>query len=298
MPAIPKENVQASTRLKDPTHAKQHFFDVDSSESIATPATKKRKRDGSRSMSSSMETISPGLIHSNTSKTSHKRSPKEAKRDNSATKSAMSREMQQCTSPEPTGLELPPKPSSEQKAVNDNVSTNTNPFGLAGLPPSEFVFPRDVDLGLFDYPSDERETSYELEPVSECLPEQRDEVPTPYTPVLRAVSQYNQRIWSQCGAKCETWLARQMYYELDDISIRIEDIMRGIRAMLEMRGPSDDFDGLGEHHFEAEESHGSFKGGGPEDPWELSDEDDSALFVSGTDELSSSDEFSGFSGDE
>jgi hypothetical protein len=36
------------------------------------------------------------------------------------------------------------------------------------------VFPRDVD---FDYPSDERETSYE--PVSECLPE-HPQVPTPH----------------------------------------------------------------------------------------------------------------------
>jgi hypothetical protein len=204
--------------------------------------------------------------------------------------------MQQCTPPEPTRLELPPKPSTEQKAVNDNVSTNTNPFELADLPPSEFLSPRDVGLGLFDYPSDERETSYE--PVSECLPEQHDEVLTPYNPVLRAVSLYNQRIWSQCGGKCETWLARQVYDELDDISTRIEDIMRGIRVMLEMRGPSNDFEGLGEHHFEAEESHGGFKGGGPEDPLELSDEDDNALFASGTDEPSSSDEFSGFSGDE
>jgi hypothetical protein len=89
-----------------------------------------------------------------------------------------------------------------------------------------------------------------------------------------------------------------VYDGLDDISTRIEDIMRGIRVMLEMRGPSIDFEGLGEHHFEAEESHGGFKGGGPEDPLELSDEDDNALFASGTDEPSSSDEFSGFSGDE
>lgn len=239
-----------------------------------------------------METISPGSIHSKTSETSHKRSPKESKRDNSATKSAMSREMQQCTSSEPARLELPPKPASEQKAVNDNVFTNTNPFGLADLPPSEFVFPRDVD---FDYPCDERETSYE--PVSECLPE-HPQVPTPYTPVLRAGSQYNQRIWNQYGGKCETWLARQLYDELHDITTRIGDIMCGIRLMLDMRGPSDGFEGLGEHHFEAEESHGALKGDGPEDPLELSDNDDKALFVSGTDEPSSSDEFSGFSGDE
>ncbi|CAG8234671.1 unnamed protein product [Penicillium nalgiovense] len=246
-----------------------------------------------------METISPGSIHSKTSKTpksSHKHSHmKESKRDKSAINSAMSHEMQQCTSPEPTRLDLPPKPSSEQKTVNDNVSTNTNPFELADLPPSEYVFPRHVDLGLLDYPSDERETSYE--PDAECLSEQRNEVPTPYTPVLRAVSQYDQRIWSECGANCETWLARQMYDELEDISTRIEEIMRGIKVMLEMRGPSDDFEGLGEHHFEADEPRCAFKDGGPENPLELTDEEDNALFVN-ADEPSSSDEFSGFSGDE
>ncbi|CAG8889581.1 unnamed protein product [Penicillium egyptiacum] len=230
-------------------------------------------------MSSSMETVSPGSIHSKTSKTSHKHSPnKELKRDNSAIKSAISRGMQQSTSPGPSRLELSPKPSLEQKAANDNVSTKpTNPFELADIPPSDFIFPRDVELGLFDYPSNERETSYE--PVSECLPEQRNEVATPYTPALRTVSQYTQRIRGQCGSKCETWLARQMYDELNDISTRIEDIMRGIRVMLEKRGPSDDFEGLGEYHLEAEESYDAFKGGCPEDPLELSDGEDNALFV-------------------
>ena len=180
--------------------------------------------------------------------------------------------------------------------MNDDVSTKMNPFEFADLPISEFVFPREVGLDLFDYPSDERETSYE--PVSECLPEQRDEVSTPYTSVLRAVSQHDRRIWSQCGGKCDTWLARQMYDELDHISTRIEDIMRGIRLMLEMRGPSSDFEDLGKHHFGAEQSDGAFSGSGPEDPLELSDKDGNALLVSRTDGSCSSDELSSVSGDE
>lgn len=251
-----------------------------------------------------METISPGSIHSKTSKTSktskgsHKRSPnKERKRDKGASKSVISRGMQQSTSPEPTRLERSLKPSSDQKAAKDAASTKpTHPFELTDLPPSEFIHPRDLELDLFNCESDERETSHE--PVSDYLPEQHnEEVPTPYTSALRVVSQYNQRTWSQSGSKCETWLARQMYDELDYISTRIEDIMHGIRVMLEHRGARDDFEDLGDCYFEAEESPGAFKGSGPENPLELSDGDDNALFV-GSDERPCSDEFSGLSADE
>jgi hypothetical protein len=42
------------------------------------------------------------------------------------------------------------------------------------------------------------------------------------------------RIWNQYGGKCETWLARQLYDELHDITTRIGDIMRGILLMLDM----------------------------------------------------------------
>ncbi|KAJ5187159.1 hypothetical protein N7449_010153 [Penicillium cf. viridicatum] len=281
MPATPKEKVQASARLKDPTHAKQvkDLLDVSPSESIKT---KKRKRGaGSRAkrlrMSSSMETISPvSSINSKTSKKSHKRSPKkESKRDNSATKSAMSHRMQQPASPECTQRELSPKSSSDQKAAKDTASTKpTNPFELPDLPPSEFIVP-----GVSDY-----------------IPEEHNEISAMYTPVSGAVSQYDQRIRSQHGGKCETWLARQMYHELDNISTQIDDIMGRIRMMLEKRGASENFEGLGGYYFEDEESPGAFKGGGPENPLELSDGDDNALFVS-SDERACSGGLRGLSGD-
>ncbi|CAI7576636.1 unnamed protein product [Penicillium glandicola] len=254
MPAIPKEKMEASASLTDPTYAKQvkDLFNVNSSESTGTVSTKKRKRRARSEakrlrMSSSMETISPESIHS---ETSHKHSSnKEAKRDNTAIKSAMSRGMQKSPSPERTQLEREYK-LSDQKAMKDTASIK---------PATPFP-------------------------------------PTPYNPALRALSQYNQHVWSQCGSACETWLARQMYHELDDISTRIEEIMHGIRVLLEKRGARDDFEGLGDDHFEAEEAHGEFKGCGPENPLELSDEEDNALFMS-SDELSCS-ESSGLSGDE
>ncbi|KAJ5503055.1 hypothetical protein N7463_005929 [Penicillium fimorum] len=242
MSAIPKEKIQALSCPKDPTHIKQGLLDDNSSDLIETVATKKRKR-GDRSgakhlrMSSSMETMSPGSIHSKTfkSKTSRKSSrkashKKEPKRDNSVTKAAMS-----------------------QAASIKPVS----PFELPDLPVSEFIIPRDLGLGLgIFHCSSERETSYE--PVSEYLPEQHNEVPTPYTPVLRGVSQYNERIRSQCGSVCEPWLARQMYDELANISTRIEDIMRGIRVMLGQKGVMDDCDEYDGFDYHFEESPGVF----------------------------------------
>ncbi|KAJ5498474.1 hypothetical protein N7453_007525 [Penicillium expansum] len=272
MPATPKEKAQAAARLKDPTQAKQvkvwsrgDLLDVNSSGSTVT---KKRKR-GSRSrtkrlrMSSSMETISP---ESTTSKTSHKRSPKkEHRRDSSAAKSAIPPGMQQLTSPEHTQPELSSKASSEQKAAKDSASTkHTTPLELPDFQPSEFIFPHELELGPFDCSSDERGTSYE--PTSDSLSEKHDEVPTPYTPALRVVSQYKQCISSQRGGKCDIWLARQMY--------------------------GGDFEGAGDYHFEAGESPCASKGGGPENPLELSDGDDNALFV-GSDERACSDEFGG-----
>ncbi|CAI7594297.1 unnamed protein product [Penicillium discolor] len=300
MPVTPKEMVQASAHLKDPTHdAKQDLLDASPSGSIKT---KKRKR-GVRSetkcprMSSSMETISQASINSKASKKSHKRSSKkEPKRDNSATESAMSHGMQQPASPERTQRELSPKSSSDQKAVKDTASTEpTNPFEHPDLPPSEFVVPRGLELSLFNYSSDERETSYE--PVSEYMPEEHNEISAMYTPVSRAVSQYDQRIQDRHGGKCETWLARQMYHELDNISTQIEDIMDKIRMVLEKRGARKNFEGRGGYYFEDEESPGAFRGGGPENPLELSDEDDNALFVS-SDERVCSGELRGLSGDE
>ncbi|KAJ5964683.1 uncharacterized protein N7479_004559 [Penicillium vulpinum] len=288
MPAIPREKIQAAAYLKDPTHAREvkDTVDVDSSDSIATITTKKRKK-GDRSgakrlkMSSSMETLSPASIHSKTSKGSHK----ESKRNKNKTKSAVSHEMLSATPSEFTGFGIPLKLSSDQKVSKQAASTTpTNPFELTGLPASEFIYPR--DLGLFDCSSEESEPSYE--PVSEYLPEQRNEIPTPYTPVLRAVSQYNQRAWSKCGSVCETWLARQMYEELDDISTRIGNIMRGIKGMLEEKEAMDncdDFDGFDgfdgfDNHFEDGDTLGPFNGSGPGNPLELSGGEDGALFVS------------------
>ncbi|KGO64978.1 hypothetical protein PITC_041970 [Penicillium italicum] len=299
MSATPKEKVQVSARLKDPIQAKQmkDLLNVNSSE---LNATKKRKRgSGSkkrRRMSSSMETISP---ESTDFKTSLNKDPK---RDESATKSVMSRGLKQFESPERPRPEILLKASSEPMAVKDSASTeSTNPLELLNFPPSEFIFPRELDLGLFDCSSDERETSYE--PVSDSLLERHNEVPTPYTPVLRAVSQYKQRISSQRGGKCERWLARQMYDELDDISTRIEKIMRGITVMLQKGEASDDLEagddleGAGGYYLEAGESSGASKGGGPENPLELSEEDDCALFV-GSGERACSGESGGLSANE
>ncbi|KAJ5365070.1 hypothetical protein N7517_007956 [Penicillium concentricum] len=285
IPAIQKEKIQASAYLEDPTHPKQvkDLLDGSSSDSIETVATKKRKR-GDRSgakhlrMSSSKETLTLGSIHSRTPKTSKSSRKSSHKRDGGVTKS---------------------EPSDQQISNEAPSAKPKNRFELPGFPPSEFIVPRDLELGLgiFDCPP-ERETSYE--PVSEYLPEQHDEVPTPYTPVLRGVSQYNERIRSQCGGTCENWLARQMYDELDDISTRIEDIMRGIRVMLEQKGAMDDcedFDGFdhhfGDYHFE--ESPGVFEGG-PENPLELSDGENNALFVA--DERARPSESGVVSGDE
>ncbi|KAJ5977506.1 hypothetical protein N7501_000848 [Penicillium viridicatum] len=244
-----------------------------------------------------METISQASNNSKTSKKSHKRSPKkEPKRDNNATKSTMSHGMQQSASPERTQRELPPKPSSDQKAVKDTASTKpTTPFELPDLPPSEFIVPGGLELSLFNYSSDETETSYE--PGSDYMPEEHNPISAMYTPVSRAVSQYDQRIRSRHGGKCETWLARQMYQELDNISTQIDDIMGKIRMMLETRGARgarENFEGLGGYYFEDEESPGAFKGG-PENPLELSDGDDNALFVS-SDEQACSGELRGLSG--
>ncbi|KAJ5447802.1 hypothetical protein N7445_002623 [Penicillium cf. griseofulvum] len=289
------------------------LLDGSSSESIATAATKKRKRgDRSRAkharMSSPMENLSPGSIHSmtpQTSKTSrkagHKSShKKEFKRDKSKSKSAMSHEALRSTPPGSIQRELTPKASSDQKHMKDPVSTKPmNPFELPGLPASEFIVPRELGLGILDC-SSEKETSYE--PVSEYLPEQHNEAPTPYTPGLHAVSHYNERIWSQCESACDTLLARQMYDELYDISTRIEDIMRGISVMLENKGAMDDcheYDGL-ECHFDGydfePESAGGFMGG-PENPLELSDGEGNALFVS-SDERTCPGESGGVPGDE
>ncbi|KAJ5824463.1 hypothetical protein N7447_006803, partial [Penicillium robsamsonii] len=292
MSAFPKEKIQASAFLKDPTHIKQvkDLRDDNSSESIETVATKKRKRGdrpGAKRLriSSSMETMSPGSIHSKTSKsskTSRKSSrkssgKKESKRDDSVTKSAMSREILRSTPPESTLREPTPKPSGQQISKVAASTKPMNPFELPDLSASEYIVPRELELGLgiFDC-SSERETSYE--PVSEYLPEQHNEAPTPYTPVLRGVSQYNERIQRQCGGVCETWLARQMYDELDDISTRIEDIMRGIRVMLEQKGAMDDCDEFNGLNYHFGESPGAFEGG-PENPFELSDGEDNELFV-------------------
>lgn len=244
-----------------------------------------------------METVSPASTDSKTSKKSHKRShKKEPKGDNSTIKSAMSHGMQQPESPERAQRELSPKSSSDQKAAKDTASTkSTNPFELPDLPPSVFITPRGLELSLFNYSSDERETSYE--PVSDYMPEEYKQISAMYTPVSRAVSQYDQRIQSRHEGKCETWLARQMYLELDNISNQIEDIMDKIRMMLEKRGASENFESLAGYYFEDEESPGAFKGGGPENPLELSDGDDNALFVS-SDERACSGELRGLSGDE
>ncbi|KAJ5400371.1 hypothetical protein N7465_010860 [Penicillium sp. CMV-2018d] len=245
-------------------------------------------------MSSSMETISQASNNSKTSKRSHKRSSnKEPKRDNSATMSTMSHGMQQPASPERTQRELPPKPSSDQKAVKNAASTkSTTPFELPDLPPSEFIVPGGLELSLFNYSSDETKTSYE--PGSDYMPEEHNAISAMYTPVSRAVSQYDQRIRSRHGGKCETWLARQMYHELDNISTQIDDSMGKIRMMLETRGARENFEGLGGYYFEDEESPGAFKGG-PENPLELSDGDDNALLVS-SDEQACSGELRGLSG--
>lgn len=158
-----------------------------------------------------MEIISPASTNSKTSKKSHKRShKKEPKGDNSTIKSAMSHGMQQPESPERAQRELSPKSSSDQKAAKDTASTkSTNPFELPDLPPSEFITPRGLELSVFNYSSDERETSDE--PVSDYMPEEYKQISAMYTPVSRAVSQYDQRIQSRHEGKCETWLARQMY---------------------------------------------------------------------------------------
>ncbi|KXG54697.1 uncharacterized protein PGRI_078410 [Penicillium griseofulvum] len=212
-------------------------------------------------------------------KSSHK---KELKRDKSASKSNMSLETIRSTPPGSTLRELTPKSSSDQKPMTDAVSTKPmNPFELPDLPGPEFIVPRELGLGIFDC-SSEKETSYE--PVSE-YPMQHNEVPTPYTPGLHAVSQYNERIWSQCESASDTLLARQMYDELYDISTRIEDIMRGIRVMLENKGAMDDcheYDGFG-CHFDGYDFEPEFADGfmdGPENPFELSDGEGNALFVS------------------
>lgn len=203
--------------------------------------------------------------------------------------------MQQPASPECTQRELSPKSSSDQKAAKDTASTKpTNPFELPDLPPSEFIVPRGLELSLFNHSSDERETSYE--PVSDYIPEEHNEISAMYTPVSGAVSQYDQRIRSQHGGKCETWLARQMYHELDNLSTQIDDIMGRIRMMLEKRGASENFESLGGYYFEDEESPGAFKDGGPENPLELSDGDDNALFVS-SDERACSGGLHGLPGD-
>ncbi|KAG0152648.1 hypothetical protein PDIDSM_1128 [Penicillium digitatum] len=284
-----KENVPASARITDPTQAQQEkdLFDVNFSGSTAT---RKRKRGGQssakrRRTSSSMETIS---LESTNSKTSHKRLPnKEPKRDDSVTKSGKSRGVQQATSPSRTQPELSPKASSEPKAAMDSVSTkHTKPLELPDLPPSEFIYPRKLDLGILECLSDERETTHES--VSDNPSEQLTEVSTPYTPVLHAVSQYNQRIRSHCGAN--------MYDELGDISTRIEKIMHGITVMLEEREARDEFASVGGYSFEAEESPGAFKGG-PENPLELSDGDDNAL-LGRSDERACSGEIGGLSASE
>ncbi|KAL2701323.1 hypothetical protein AAEP93_008142 [Penicillium crustosum] len=299
MPATPKEQAQASARLKDPTHDAKQVKDPPNASPSESIETKKRKRRGRSEakhlrMSSSMETISQASISSKASKKSHKRSSKkEPQRDNSAIKSAMSHGMQQPASPERTQRELSPKSSSDQKDVKDSTSTNSaNPFEIPH--PSEFIVPRGLELSLFNYSSDERETSYD--PVFDYIPDVHNEISAMYTPVSRAVSQYDQCIRNQHGRKCETWLARQMYHELDNISRQIEDIMDKIRTMLEKRGARDNFDGLGGYYFEDEESPGVFKGG-PENPLELSDGDDNALFVS-SDERACSGELRGLFGDE
>jgi hypothetical protein len=244
-----------------------------------------------------METTPPASsINSKTSMKSHKRSPnKEHKSDNSATKSAMSHGMQQRASPECTQRGLSPKSSSDRKAAKATASTKpTNPFELPDIPPSEFIVPRGLEWSLFNYPSDKKETSHE--PVSDYMPEEHEEISAMYTPVSRAVSQYDQRIRSQHGGKGETWLARQMYHELDNISTQIDDIMGKIRIMLEKRGARENLLGLGGYYLEDEESPSVFKGG-PENPLELSDGDDNALFVS-SDERAYSGELCGLSGDE
>ncbi|KAJ5942869.1 hypothetical protein N7516_003037 [Penicillium verrucosum] len=292
MPATPKEEVQASARLKDHTPAKQvkDPLDASPSESIKT---KKRKRGGrsgtkSRRTSSSMETISQASINSKTPNKPHKRSPnKEPKRDNSTTKSTLSHGKQQPASPGRTQRELSPKLSSNQKAAKEDTASTKpgNPLKLPDLPSSEFIVPGGLELSLFNHASDEKETPHE--PVSDHMSEEYHEISAMYTPISLAVLQYDQRIRSRHGGKCETWLARQMYHELNNISTQIDHIMGNIRIMLEK--------GRVRENFEDEES-ASFKGG-PENPFELSDGDDNALFVR-SDERACSGELHGLSGDE
>ncbi|KAJ5170702.1 uncharacterized protein N7500_003485 [Penicillium coprophilum] len=289
-----KEKIQGSVLFPDPTYAKEvkDLLDDSSSESIDTVATKKRKR-GDRSgakyltTSSAMETLSPGSIHSKTPKTSRNRLHKSlhkkgSRRGNSPTEYAMPHEILRSTPPTSTLREFAPK-SSDQKVAKEATSTMptpTNSFELGDLPPSEFIVPRDLEfgLGIFDC-SSERENS--CNPVSEYLLEQQNEMPTPYTPVLRAVSQYNERLRGQCGSGCETQMVRQMYDELGDISERIENIMRGISVMLEKNVMDDcEFNGFddqfGDHS--EEEFPGALKGGS-KSPLGWSDGEDNALFV-------------------
>ncbi|KAJ9485583.1 hypothetical protein VN97_g7776 [Penicillium thymicola] len=273
MPATPKEKVQASARLKEHTSTKQvkDPLDASPSESIKTKKRKRGDRSGTkhRRTSSSMETISQASINSKTPKKPHKRSPnKEPKRDNSATKSTISHGKQQPASPERTQRELSPKPSSNQKAAKEDTTSTkpTNPSELPDLPPSEFIVPGGLELSLFNHASDEKETPHE--PVSDHMPEEYHEISAMYTPISLAVLQYDQRVRSRHGGKCESWLARQMYHELNNISTQIDHIMGNIRMMLEKGGARENFE---------DEESASFKGG-PENPFELSDGDDNALF--------------------
>ncbi|KAG0154213.1 hypothetical protein PDIDSM_1593 [Penicillium digitatum] len=173
-----------------------------------------------------METIS---LESTNSKTSHKRLPnKEPKRDDSVTKSGKSRVCSRPPLPRVLSLNYHPRHHRNRRPQWTLSLPSTKPLELPDLPPSEFI-----------YPASWIWTTHES--VSDNPSEQLTEVSTPYTPVLHAVSQYNQRIRSHCGSKCETWLTRQMYDELGDISTRIEKIMHGITVMLEEREARDEF---------------------------------------------------------
>lgn len=185
----------------------------------------------------SSDPASPDSIEHEASTASHEPSvdSEEDKRNDDATEPAMAHSMLEAKSPDSTDSKTPEaspkplklKPQPKEKENNETQSMNT--LDIAGSPHPEFVFPRE----LFETTSNEEGP---CEPFFNDLAEQPSNDLVANLPAS-VISQFTPRLWSPCDLA----MARRLYHELDDISLRIGTVMRGINGLMT---ENDDFDGL------------------------------------------------------
>ncbi|KAJ5788146.1 hypothetical protein N7457_003136 [Penicillium paradoxum] len=241
MSATPKEKTQASAKVESPTHTTNQSKKLFDDRSPAQPAaTRKRKREGRYSEEKSQKMrflVESTAFKSNESEDSFKSSHRslnnqtENNGDEDVAESTPSRGIsnsKSCESIESQAHMTPLKPLKLKIKNGAKDTKKIKMFGAAESPVPEFVYPRE----LFEPSDNEKEVSPER--LFDNRADNAYNGLTAGSPLF--VPQFSPRLWS----RCDTAMARRAYNELDDITVRLGEVMRGIRVLI----GNDDSDGL------------------------------------------------------